>query len=488
VRAGGARAGLQISQLPPRQRLDAPWPRHKIAIRATPLRACLYAEAGLFALLTARLAPARPFLPEEPGSEPQAAYAYALAGAAAQARPSAELHELRLLSPGGWGTVWRYALLPGEAALAVEAVRLRDATTGDTVPLLAVGTGFSAGEDYPCSGRVLLFEVRRPAGGAGGGWGGELVFAREFKGPVTALCSLEGHLLLSTGNRLETCTLSSATAVDTSAPAGGVASATTYKLARSAFYDGPSLVTSLSVVKSFVLLGDAQHSVQFVRYREDGRQLGLLGKDFGAAPVAAAEFLIAGSSLHLVAADGGGTLRAFTYTPADPGSWKGQKLLNWGALHVGDRAGAMLRARMPPPRPDDAAARQAVVYGTDAGGVGVLAPLALAAPLEPRGGGDAAAALRAVAAALGAGVAHGAGLNPGAFRRRYARVPPALGGGTPYGKQPALGAQGILDGDLLLEFGALPVGAQAAAAARAGVTRAQVLAALSDIARCSVMF
>ena len=38
-----------------------------------------------------------------------------------------------------------------------------------------------------------------------------------------------------------------------------------------AFYDGPMLVTSLKVVKNFVALGDAQHSVQFVRYTDEVR-------------------------------------------------------------------------------------------------------------------------------------------------------------------------------------------------------------------------
>lgn len=36
-----------------------------------------------------------------------------------------------------------------------------------------------------------------------------------------------------------------------------------------AFYDGPMLLTSLNVVKNFVLLGDVAHSVQFVRYKDE---------------------------------------------------------------------------------------------------------------------------------------------------------------------------------------------------------------------------
>jgi cleavage and polyadenylation specificity factor subunit 1 len=516
-----AAAGLAVCQLPPRLRLDAPWPRQKVATRAAPLRAAFYAEAGLFAVLAARRAPAPAFLPEEPGGEPQASYSYALAAAAARlAGPAAERHELRLLAPGSWAALWRHALAPGEAALAVEPVRLRDNATGATVPLIAVGAGFAAGEDYPCSGRVLLFEVRRaaPPGGPGAppprlkpfgggaapgaaGWEAELVYSREFKGPVTAVSTVEGYLLVATGNRLETCALASVPPAAGAGAEGVPPAAPTYRLTRSAFHDGPALVTSLAAVKSFVLAGDARHSVQFVQYRDAGRQLALLGRDFGRAQVRAAEFLVAGPSLHVAAADAGGSLRLFTYAPGDPGSWKGQKLAPWGAFHVGDRPGALLRARMPPPAPADRTPRQALLFGTDAGGLGVLAPLALAAPLRragaPAAGADGAPptpaaeareALRALQAELARCAPRPAGLNPAAFRRRYARATPALGGAEAYGAPLRYATQGVLDGDLLLDFAALPWAAQGAAARRAGLDRAAVLAALSDIARTLVLF
>ena len=46
---------------------------------------------------------------------------------------------------GGWQAVWRHQLLPGEHALSVAAVRLKDQSTGATVPLLAVGAALPAG-------------------------------------------------------------------------------------------------------------------------------------------------------------------------------------------------------------------------------------------------------------------------------------------------------------------------------------------------------
>ena len=178
--AGGGPGSIQISQLPPRLRLEAPWPRFKSAQRGAPRRVAALPNSRLFAAAVSRAVPYAPLLPEEEGGEPAASFSYALADAAAKARGSMEGHEVRLLAPGALRTLWRRALLPGEAALALASVQLRDASTGLTVPLLAVGAGLAAGEDYPCGGRVLLFRVTAAAPGRGpeSGWAGELIAQR----------------------------------------------------------------------------------------------------------------------------------------------------------------------------------------------------------------------------------------------------------------------------------------------------------------------
>lgn len=51
---GEGRGSLQICQPPARTRLDCPWPRSKVPLRATPLRIAHYPEADLFAVLTSR--------------------------------------------------------------------------------------------------------------------------------------------------------------------------------------------------------------------------------------------------------------------------------------------------------------------------------------------------------------------------------------------------------------------------------------------------
>ena len=54
--AGGSKQSIQISQLPPRTRLDTPWARQKVALRAAPRHIALYPQAGLFAVLCVRQA------------------------------------------------------------------------------------------------------------------------------------------------------------------------------------------------------------------------------------------------------------------------------------------------------------------------------------------------------------------------------------------------------------------------------------------------
>ncbi|TQD76264.1 hypothetical protein C1H46_038212 [Malus baccata] len=80
------------------------------------------------------------------------------------------------------------------------------------------------------------------------------VYAKDFKGAISALASLQGHLLIEQ-------------------------------------------------VKSFILLGDIHKSIYFLIWKEQGSQLNLLAKDFGNLDCFATEFLIDGSSLRLVVAD-----------------------------------------------------------------------------------------------------------------------------------------------------------------------------------------
>ena len=473
---------LLIGNLPPHRRLDMPWPRRKLAINAIPFASTYYPEAKLVALLVANLSRHRPFLPDEGESEPQAAYAYALAAQEASALEYNSKYEVRLFDPFTWKMVWKHGLLPGESGLTVEALHLKDMTTGATVPMIVVGTAFSAGEDYPCSGRVLLFEVKKSEESSA--FQGRLVYAREFKGPVSGLSAVEGYLLLSTGNRIETCLLKSSQ-LQHDAEIG-------YTLQRSAFFEGPSLVTSLNVVKNFVLLGDVQHGCTFLRYKDQGKQLMLLSKDFGKANVKASQFLIAGSSLSFLSADGEGNFWAFSYAPNDPKCWKGQKLKLWGSIHVGKGASCMLRTHIANPRMHrndnrglelllrgEYHTKQGILCGTNVGSIHLVLPLKSeeAQECDDR--------IRKISCAMTTTIAHACGLNPSAFRRRYQKTQLSMEGAEPYDPPNPLYSQGLLDGQILLEYLDQSAGGQARIASISGISRDE-LSTISNLLRLTI--
>jgi cleavage and polyadenylation specificity factor subunit 1 len=206
--------------------------------------------------------------------------------------------------------------------------------------------------------------------------------------------------------------------------------------------------------------------------REAGRQLELLGAAVDHADAAVAEFLPNGGKLSLVAADAAGCLSLSVYDKADPLSWRGRRLLARGAAHVGALVTRMVRLRMDVP--GDASNRQALLYGTRDGGLGVLAPFWDA---------DMFKRLASAQAELAYRLPHAAGLNPVAFHHRYGRAPRALGGGFAFGAPLAPGANTMLHGDLLWRFAAsLDLRQQASVAEAVGVTRAQLLDDLRALA------
>jgi cleavage and polyadenylation specificity factor subunit 1 len=490
---------ISIAQFPSKTRLDAPLPRMKIAMKATPLRITYYPEAHLYALLMSKQVAYIPYLPEEEGGEVQASYSYALADAAAKASGIMQQGEVRLVQPGSWNTVWQYALLPGEKALSIAAVHLKDTTTSETIPFIAVGAGFLAGEDYPCSGRLILFKVRKNTNTTTTtttttkqGWTGEVAYSREFKGPVTSIAEVDGSLVISTGNRIETCIISSSRVTvddvtiddgdddDVGKAAGDDDIKVAYRLIRSAFHDGPILITSMQAIKSYILAGDVHHSVQFIQCTNEGKQLQYLGKDFSKVEVDAVQFLISKSTLSLVVADKSGTLRMLVYDRRNPESWGGDRLLPCGLFHIGDTVECMTRVQLAQISKDDTTVRQAVVYGTSNGCIGMLAPLAVSGE-----GGEVGEKLVLVQKALNRGLVHTGGLNPAAFRRRFGKIPAGAGGIVEWGKPVPL--HGVLDGELLGRMEELTVEEQEELE-KGGVDVDGVVGAMIEMNKASVLF
>ncbi|KAM5557150.1 cleavage and polyadenylation specificity factor subunit 1 [Rosa sericea] len=447
---------MKICQLPSITSYDNYWPVQKIPLKGTPHQVTYFAEKNLYPLIVS--VPVQKPLNQVLSSLVDQEFGHQVEN---HNLSPEELHrtytvdefEVRIMEPeksgGPWQTRATIPMQTSENALTVRVVTLFNTTTKENETLLAIGTAYVQGEDVAGRGRVLLFSAENNADNPQNLV--SEVFSKELKGAISALASLQGHLLIASGPKiiLHKWTGSDLTGV--------------------AFFDVPPLyVVSLNIVKNFILLGDIHKSIYFLSWKEQGAQLSLLAKDFGNLDCFATEFLIDGSTLSLAVADEQKNIQIFYYAPKMSESWKGQKLLTRAEFHVGAHVTKFLRLQMLSTSSDrtgknpgsDKTNRFALLFGTLDGSIGCIAPLE---ELTFR-------RLQSLQNKLVDAVPHVAGLNPRSFRQFRSK-----------GKAHRPGPDSIVDCELIFHYEMLPLEEQLEIAQQIGTTRLQILSNLDDL-------
>lgn len=429
---------LRICQLPSRVRFDNDWPVQKVPLRCTPHKIVYHNTSECFALITSQKVPTRPRPPLESGGDAHAHASEVTAEEAAKVRGEEEGYEVKVISATNMQLSWNQILDPGECAVCLEVVSLLNTGINEVEEYLAVGTSTSNGEDCPCRGRVLLFHISRSEDK-------EVQvgfrFASQFRGPVSVIKSLAGHLLLAIGTRIVMHVWTGRT------------------LFGAAFHEFPIFVTSISVVKNFIVVGDLHRGIFFIRWKDEGKQLTLLGKDFDVLDVLKTECLIDGNSLSLFAADSLRNIHVFGYAPQSVESYKGQKLLNRSAFHLDAEISTVIRSKLRSTTPKVKSNRFACLVFTTDGSIGFVPPI----------NESTCRRLQALQKQLTLMVPQVAGLNPRAFRRMKLRV------------RRKIPPDNLLDGDLLWSFDQLSRTFQNMVARKIGSTRQQILANLWEL-------
>ena len=455
---GTAAGGVRICQIPGRMHYEAAWPVRKLALRCTPHHVQYLPDFRLYALSTS--APVKWKDHEVNEDDIHLSTLIKVRKANAMAKGGVEqVFSLRLLVPGTLECAWQYTVDPGEHVQSIRNVQLRNTMTGALQSMLVVGTALPGGEDAPCRGRVLIFEVVWQMTDRGTKWQGQLVCVRDAKMACTALEGVGGHLAVAIGTKLI------------------VHSWDGHSLMPVAFFDTPLHTVTMNVVKNFILLGDIQKGAFFFRWKDtpDEKLLVQMAKDFEGMDILATEFLVDGSTLSMLTTDMTGNAFIFSYDPKSLESWKGQKLLTKGAFHVGSPVHRMVRFRLKAPTaapgqtisPAEQKAqanRHAVFFGTLDGSLGILVPIEEAAH----------ASLQSLQRYLTYATPHAAlaGLNARTHRH------PKTVEGRPM-RQPA--PHSLLDGGLLAVYEHMPWKAQAKAAKEAGMTRDVALGHLHQL-------
>ncbi|XP_021317957.1 probable cleavage and polyadenylation specificity factor subunit 1 isoform X3 [Sorghum bicolor] len=437
---------LKICQLPSAYNYDNYWPVQKVPLHGTPHQVTYYAEQSLYPLIVS--VPVRPLNQVLSSMADQELGLHiendVTSGDDLQKVYTVDEFEVRIMElgkpSGHWETRFTIPMQSFENALTVRIVTLQNTSTKENETLMAIGTAYVQGEDVAARGRVLLYSFSRSENSQ------NLVtevYSKESKGAVSAVASLQGHLLIASGPKI---TLNKWTGSELTAVA---------------FYDAPLHVVSLNIVKNFVLFGDIHKSIYFLSWKEQGSQLNLLAKDFGSLDCFATEFLIDGSTLSLVVSDSDKNVQIFYYAPKMVESWKGQKLLSRAEFHVGAHVSKFLRLQMLPTQglASEKTNRFALVFGTLDGGIGCIAPVD---ELTFR-------RLQSLQRKLVDAVPHVCGLNPRSFRHFKSN-----------GKAHRPGPDNIIDFELLSHYEMLSLEEQLEIAQQIGTTRSQILSNFSD--------
>lgn len=442
-----AQGQLKICQLPSLLFYDNDWPVQKIPLRGTPHQITYHSDVNLYALIISTpvsrptsqvlMGDGHPFDQQQENS----------IGEDGQRLVTSEDYEVRIIEPaqpgGNWEAKAAIKMHLTENALTVRIVSIKNITTDQTQTLLAIGTSYVQGEDVAAKGRIILVSVGKDPQDPGS-WARE-VYSKELKGSISAIASLQGHLLIAIGPKIILHSWNGS------------------ELNGAAFFDAPLYVVSLNIVKNFILFGDIHKSIYFLCWKEDGAQLTLLAKDFGSLDCYATEFLIDGSTLSLLVSDSRKNLQIFSYAPKSMESWKGQKLLSRAEFHLGAHVNKFHRLQMLPTPGSARSNRYAVLFGTLDGAIDYLAPLD---ELTFR-------RLHTLQRKLVDCVSHVAGVNPRAFRQFRCD-----------GKAHRPGPDNIVDCELLSHYDMLPLDEQLEIARQIGTTRAHVL---SNLDRKSVV-
>ncbi|KAJ8329492.1 mRNA cleavage and polyadenylation factor subunit [Batrachochytrium dendrobatidis] len=434
---------FRICQLPPQFNFDHDWPVCKVPIHKTVHKVAYHYSSQTYAIATST---------PERFDIPHAQYASAVAAAVideGDEMPDAErkvtgIRELSEIKPGmyeatvdrykielvssvTWETVDSIELSEAETVMALEAVDLSSKETISGKKLyLAIGTGYSRGEDLSSRGKLHLYDVIEVVPDPNNPQTNRKfkhVDSEDDRSPFSAICTVNDYLLAAIGPKIIMYQLEDG------------------EITGVAFLDVNVFVTSLSSVKNLIQICDIQKSVWFVAFQEEPAKLAVLGRDVHPLQGYAANMLIDDNQLALLVADGDKNLHTMIYAPDNVQSLGGERLIRKGEIHLGQHVSKFIRMRRKPLLRNDAivfSKQYLNVAATLDGALEIITPVS--ERIFKR--------LYGLYSRMVTSIEHIAGLNPRGFRQAQHRVRPiTLSGfiGPP-------GPRGILDGDLLYEY------------------------------------
>ncbi|CAB3240456.1 unnamed protein product [Arctia plantaginis] len=446
-----AKSSLRICALPTHLSYDAWWPVRKVPLRVTPHFVTYHVESKTYCLVASTHTPTTSYYKfngedKEKANESKGdRFPY----------PMQDKFSVTLFSPVSWEIIpnTRIELDEWEHVTCLKNVSLSyEGTRSGLRGYIAIGTNYNYSEDITSRGRIIIYDiidvVPEPGQPLTKNRFKEL-YAKEQKGPVTALTQVLGYLISAVGQKIYIWQLKDNDLV-------GVA-----------FIDTQIYVHRILAVKNLVLVADVYKSISLLRYQHQHRTLSLVSRDFRTAQIYDMEFMVDNTTLGFLVSESEGNLTLFMYQPQARESYGGQRLIRKGDYHVGQQVNAMFRIAATH-APGDVVRRHVTMFTTLDGGVGYVLPIT--EKMYRR--------LLMLQNVMNNYCCHIAGLNPRAYRTyKSARRP--VGGGP---------ARSMLDGDLVTMYTTMPNSEKLDIAKKIGTKVEEIMADLYEIDRLTAHF
>jgi len=116
----------------------------------------------------------------------------------------------------------------------------------------------------------------------------------------------------------------------------------TLSLDQVSFYFGKFYISSVTIVKNFIMIADVCHSVEFLYWREEDKSLSFLSRDFDSCVCLSTSLIFDGSHLGMLLGDDEGNVELLQFNPKKIESRQGTRLLGLADFHVGSDVRLML--------------------------------------------------------------------------------------------------------------------------------------------------
>ncbi|XP_066599377.1 cleavage and polyadenylation specificity factor subunit 1 [Prorops nasuta] len=449
---------LRICVLPTHLSYDAPWPVRKVPLRCTPHFVTYHLESKTYCVITSIAEPLKSYYrfngedKEFTEEERPERFLY----------PTQEQFSIVLFSPVSWETIpntkieldqWEHVTCLKNVSLAYEGTR------SGLKGYIVLGTNYNYGEDITSRGRILIFDIIEVVPEPGQPLTKnrfKQIYAKEQKGPITAITQVSGFLVSAVGQKIYIWQLKDNDLV-------GVA-----------FIDTQIYIHQMLSIKSLILVADVYKSISLLRFQEEYRTLSLVSRDFRPAEVFTIEYLIDNTNLGFLTVDGESNLALFMYQPESRESLGGQKLIRKADFHLGQKVNTLFRIRCKTTDPANerktfpgADKRHVTMYASLDGGLGYILPVPEKTYRR----------LLMLQNVLVSHICHIAGLNPKAYRtyKSYVRMH-----GNP--------ARGIIDGDLIWRYLYLPNNERIEVAKKIGTKVQEIIEDITEIDRQTAHF